>query len=110
IVKKEKIDFLYVTIPSFYMALLGRLVHWKTGVPYGIDYIDPWVHRFPGSEKLFSRQWWSTYLAKVLEPIAVKKARLITGVAEGYYQGVAQRNPHLRRESIFGAMPYGGEK
>jgi hypothetical protein len=110
IVKKEKIDFLYVTIPSFYMALIGRMVHSKTGVPYGIDYIDPWVHEFPGTHKKYSRHWWSTKLARFLEPIAVKRARLITGVAEGYYHQVGERNPHLKTEAVFGAMPYGGEK
>jgi hypothetical protein len=110
LVKNEKIDFLYITIPSFYMALVGRYVHWKTGVPYGIDYIDPWVHWFPGTHKKFSRHWWSTKLAKFLEPIAVKKASLITGVAEGYYSEVIKRNPHLKKSTVFGAMPYGGEK
>ncbi|MGB8193509.1 MAG: hypothetical protein WCF67_16380 [Chitinophagaceae bacterium] len=107
--REEKFDFLYIPIPSFYGALLGRMVHAKTGIPYGIDYIDPWVHKFPGSEKKFSRAWFSTKLAKFLEPIAVKKASLITGVAEGYYKGVQERNPQLMNRSVFGAMPYGGE-
>lgn len=106
---KEKFDFLYILIPSFYVALLGRLLHRSTGVKYGIDYIDPWVHLFPGSEKTFSRHWFSTKLAKLLEPIAIKKASLITGVAEGYYKGVQERNPHLLNTCRFGAMPYGGE-
>jgi hypothetical protein len=110
LVKQEKIDFVFIIIPSFYTALLGRLVHWKTGVPYGVDYMDPWVHIFPGSDRKFSRQWWSTKLAPILENIAVKKASLITGVAEGYYKGVADRYPHLKENSVFGAMPVGGEK
>ena len=107
---KEKIDFLYILIPSFYVALLGRWLHASTGVKYGIDYIDPWVHYFPGSDKKFSRHWFSTKVAKFLEPIAIKKVSLITGVAEGYYKGVIERNPHLEQTCIFGAMPYGGEK
>lgn len=110
IIKKEKIDFLYIPIPSFYVALLGRWLHRNTGVKYGIDYIDPWVHQFPGSDKLFSRHWVSTKIAKLLEPIAIKKASLITGVAEGYYQGVKDRNPALLSSCVFGAMPYGGEE
>lgn len=109
IISKEKIDFLYIPIPSFYIALLGRWLHASTGVKYGIDYIDPWVHEFPGSNKLFSRHWFSTIIAKLLEPIAIKKAVLITGVAEGYYKGVIDRNPHLIKTCAFGAMPYGGE-
>lgn len=109
LVREEKMDFVYIPIPSFYVSLIGPYLYRKTGVPYGIDYIDPWVHVFPGSEKKFSRHWWSTHLAKILEPRAVKHAALITGVAEGYYRGVQQRNPHLLQTCVFGAMPYGGE-
>lgn len=110
LIEKDKFDFVYILIPSFYAALLGRWLHHSTGIKYGIDYIDPWVHEFPGSDKIFSRHWWSTKLAKLLEPIAVKKASLITGVAEGYYEGVLQRNPQLAKQAVFGAMPYGGEE
>lgn len=109
IVQQEQIDFVYIPIPSFYVSLIGPYLHRKTGVKYGIDYIDPWVHRFPGSDQLFSRHWWSTQLAKYLEPKAVQQASLITGVAEGYYQAVIERNPHLKKSCVFGAMPYGGE-
>ncbi len=110
IITNEQIDFVYIPIPSFYCALLGRLLHRNTGIKYGLDYIDPWVHNFPGSNKIFSRHWFSTKLAKILEPIAVKKAALITGVAEGYYAPVLQRNPYLLLQAITGAMPYGGEE
>lgn len=107
-IKAERFDFLYIPVPSFYCALLGRWLHSSTGIKYGIDYIDPWVHTFPGSNKIFSRHWLSTKLAKLLEPVAVKKASLITGVSEGYYNPVIERNPHLKN-IITGAMPYGGE-
>lgn len=110
LLKAEKFDFIYIPIPSFYISLLGPYLKKKTGVKYGIDYIDPWVHEFPGSDKLFSRHWFSTQLAKWLEPKALKTASLITGVAEGYYQGVIERNLTLKDTCIFGAMPYGGEK
>jgi hypothetical protein len=109
LIQSEKIDFVYIIVPSFYTALIGRYLHRKTGIEYGIDYVDPWVHEFPGSNKILSRHWWSTRLAKLLEPIAVKHASLITGVAEGYYQGVIERNPYLKKTCKFGAMPYGGE-
>jgi hypothetical protein len=109
LVQHEKIDFVYIPIPSFYVSLIGTYLHKKTGVKYGIDYIDPWVHSFPGSDKLFSRHWLSTKLARWLEPKAVKKASLITGVAIGYYQAVIERNPFLQQTCLFGAMPYGGE-
>lgn len=109
LVRSEQVDFVYIPIPSFYVSLLGPYLQRKTGVRYGIDYIDPWVHRFPGSDKMFSRHWFSTQLAKWLEPKAVRNASLVTGVAEGYYKGVQLRNPQLLKTCRFGAMPYGGE-
>ena len=110
LIDREQIDFLYVTIPSFFAAPLGRMAHDRRGVPYGIDYIDPWVHVFPGSERLFTKAWLSRKLAEWLEPYAVAKATLITGVAEGYYKGVFDRNPRLQGRVVTAAMPYGGEE
>ncbi len=110
IIKQEKINFVYIPIPSFYCALLGSWLHSSTGIRYGIDYIDPWVHDFPGSNKIFSRHWFSKKISGILEPIAVKNASLITGVGEGYYKAVLERNPKLMNHVVAGAMPYGGEK
>jgi len=110
LIKEQQIRFVYIPVPSFYCALLGRWIHAATGLPYGIDYVDPWVHQFPGSNKIFSRAWFSTMMAKFFEPIAVKKAALITGVAEGYYLPILDRNPSLKGKVVTGAMPYGGEK
>lgn len=110
LIRDEKIDFLYITIPSFYGALWGRWLHEKTGIPYGIDYIDPWVHAFPGSEKIFSRHWLATKVSGILEPVAVKKASLISGVAASYFEGVIERNPGLKSRCRFVAIPYGSEK
>lgn len=109
IIIQEKVDFLFIPIPSFYGAILGRLLNKTTGIKYGIDYIDPWVHEFPGSKQIFSRHWFTTKISSLLEPFAVKNASLITGVAEGYYQGVLDRNPKLVKSCVVGAMPYGGE-
>jgi hypothetical protein len=109
LIKEESYDFLYIPIPSFYCALLGRWLHASTGIKYGIDYIDPWIHDFPGSDEVFSRHWFSKQIAKWLEPIAVKKSSLITGVATGYYEPVLERNPHLKTQAKTGAMPYGAE-
>jgi glycosyltransferase involved in cell wall biosynthesis len=110
LIRNERIDFVYITIPSFYGALWGRWLHRTTGIKYGIDYIDPWVHEFPGSNKAFSRAWWASRVANFLEPIAVKKASLITGVAASYYEGVLERNKHLHQKASCIAIPYGSEK
>jgi hypothetical protein len=105
--RSEKIDFVLISIPSFYAALIGPFIKYFTGIPYGIDYIDPWVHPLTGREGIKGRL--SLYVARLLEPFAVRRASMITGVAEGYYAGVLERNPKLRDHVVEAAMPYGGE-
>ena len=106
IIKEQQIDFIWIPIPSFYTAILGRLLHGKTKIPYGIDYIDPWVNGFVDYEKPFSRAWLSNQLASKLEPFSVKKASLISGVSTAYYQGVLDRNFKNKKIEHVG-MPYG---
>jgi hypothetical protein len=106
----KRIDFIHITIPSFFSAALGRRVRSKTGVPYGIDYIDPWVHDFPGSGRILTKAWASARLAEWLEPWAVRDAALITGINRHYFQGVLERNPHLTKQAILAEMPYGGSE
>lgn len=106
LIKSRSIDFMWVPIPSFYSAILARQIHNKTTIPYGIDYIDPWVDSFVGQEKLFSKAWLSNRIAHFLEPYSVKKASLITGVSTPYYQPVLDRNFKNKKVSHVG-MPYG---
>lgn len=107
LVRDRRIDFLHITVPSFYSALLGELAVRDQQIPFGIDYIDPWVHAWPGAERPFSKARVSMKLGERLEPRAVRKAALITGITEGYYSGVFARNPHLHRHAVAAAMPYG---
>lgn len=104
ILKERKVDFIWIPIPSFYTSLLGPALNKETGVPYGIDYIDPWVRdisNIPGW-----RIRLSLMLAKYLEPKAVKRASLITGVSTPYYQPVIDRN-FKGKDIVHAGMPYG---
>jgi hypothetical protein len=108
--RRRDVDFVHITIPSNFSAPLGRLIFRRYGIPYGIDYIDPWVHRWPGVEKVFSRAWGSYWLARWLEPWSVRDAALITGVAPGYFSGMLERNPRVAQNAETAAMPYGGSE
>lgn len=101
------VDFVHITIPSGFAALLGRHAHDRLGIDYGIDYIDPWVHDNPANRRRFSKAWMSNQAAIRLEPWALKHARLITGVAEGYYADVLERLPRLKAQTVTAAMGYG---
>src|SRR5262249_32729144 len=104
---RREIDFVLVTIPSNFLAPVGRLIHRRYGVPFGIDYQDPWINRWPGIEVPLSRAWGSHRLARLLEPWAVKDAALITGMAPGYVAGMLERNPEVADKAVVAFMPMG---
>lgn len=107
---ERKIDFLHITIPSFMASLLGPRVERTLGIPYGIDYIDPWVPETPTGNRFLSKAWLANAMSHVLEPIAVRKARLITGINDAYFASVLARNPKLRARVVTAGMPYGGSE
>lgn len=104
---KREIDFVLVTIPSNFLAAVGRLIHRRYGVPYGIDYQDPWLNRTPAADRLFSRAWGTHCLGAWLEPWAVREAALITGMAPGYVAGMLERNPTVAEKAVLAYMPMG---
>ena len=106
IINSKKIDFIWIPVPSYYPALLGRLLYKKFRIPYGIDYIDPWVRDMSNYPNYGIRQRLSLTIAKFLEPIAVKNVALISGVAKSYYQSVLDRN-NGNNTMLDCAMPYG---
>ena len=108
IIKQKKIDLIYIPIPPNYSAILGPIIYKKFNIPYGIDYIDPWIN-INGYFPVFSKGWWSDKLAKLLEPIVLKNASFVTAVAPGYYQGALERYPWFDKKTCF-SMPYGAEE
>jgi hypothetical protein len=107
LVRQRRADFVLVTIPSNFLAPLGRLMHGRFDVPFGIDYQDPWVAWWSGVDRKYSRAWWSYKLATWLEPWSVHNAALITGMAPGYLAGVLERNPDVAKQAVIATMPMG---
>src|SRR5712692_2768770 len=89
-------------------ALLGPRVERRLGIPYGLDYIDPWIPETPTADRFLSKAWVANGLAHLLEPIAVRRARLITGINDAYFASMLSRNPKLRQRVVTAGMPYGG--
>lgn len=104
---ERPIDFLVVTIPSSFAAPLGYLANRRFGIPYGIDYQDPWVHEWPGCRVWFSKAWVSYQLSRFLEPIALSRASMVTGISVAYYEDIFVRYPSVKEHVITAAMPNG---
>ena len=108
LIRTRPIDLMYIPVPPNYSSLLGPIVNRIWGIPYAIDYIDPWVYPMTPGEKNSGKARLSHVLASRLEPLALSRVAGITGVAEQYYAGVVERHPRLRLYPSAG-IPYGGE-
>jgi hypothetical protein len=105
-----EIDFLLITVASNYSSVLGRMIHRRFGIPYGIDYQDPWIGESVRPRSLLSKSWADDKLGRILEPWALRDAALITGVAPGYFAGALTRNPDVAARVVTAAMPIGGSQ
>jgi Glycosyltransferase Family 4 len=107
--RERRIDLVYLPCPPNHQLLLGRFVRSRLGIPYVVDYIDPWTSEWLEEHaRPFTKLWVVHQLAKHLEPIAIRRASGITAVSQGTVDGVLRRYRHLRPEQSV-AVPYGAE-
>jgi hypothetical protein len=100
---RERFDALFITIYPTYPALLGPALKSEFGVPFVLDYQDPWVGAWGqsvggatnGSPDLKSRV--SRVLGTWLEPRAVAGADALVAVSQGTLDGVTARMPAAAR-------------
>lgn len=103
LIRSGQYSFVWIPIPSFYTSLLGPILHLFTGIRYGIDYIDPWVRDISNRKNL--RATLSQWMARMLEPIALSRVRLVSGVSQKYFEPALLRNKKMHIQTV--AMPYG---
>ena len=105
--REEKVDFVHITCDSFPASLAGPAIDRVLGVPYGIDYQDPWLPETPTRHRVFSKAWLSQRISSFLEPLALSGARLITGINELYFSSAIRRNPGVLERAEIAGMPFG---
>ena len=97
----RRYDAVFITVFPAYPALLGPWLARRHGVPYVIDYQDPWVSAWgrtvgggsDGRVDLKSRV--SRAVALQLEPRALRTVSAITAVSTGTWDDILARNPSL---------------
>jgi hypothetical protein len=109
--RERRVDAMLVSVPPYLPMLLGRLAHWRFGVPYVIDYIDPWVTEYYWKLPRTQRppKWPLAYaLARIVEPLALRRVGHVVGVSRGTTDSVVARYPWLGAVGTT-EIPYGGE-
>jgi hypothetical protein len=109
--KDNRFDLLVIPVPPYPTMLLGRLAHARFGLPYLIDYIDPWITKryWKSPPEQRPPKWFlASILAEVLEPVSLRRVSHITGVSAGTTASVLSRYPWLEGISA-SEIPYGGE-
>jgi hypothetical protein len=106
--KKKKADFILYPVPPWYILIAAPIVKWFTKVPYGIDFIDPWVHEELAVNRSFKYKA-SQFIARTLEKWVCKNASIIFSVSEGINNNLKKRHPILQNIPMF-AVPYGAEE
>ncbi len=111
ICREQEVDLVLIPVPPSVPMVLGRLAHQKFGIPYVVDYIDPWVTEYYWKVPKQQRppKWPLAYaMSRVLEPFALKKVSHITGVSKGTTDSVVKRYPRLSANDAT-EIPYGAE-
>ncbi len=107
----EKFDLVFFTTTQFDAFALGPRWLVRFGVPYVLDYQDPWVNDYyrktgtrpPGGALKF---WLSQFTARRREPAAVRKASAIVSVSAAYGPDLVARYPGLDASRIH-HLPFG---
>lgn len=105
--KKKKPAFILYPVPPWYILVIAPIIKKITGVKYGIDFIDPWVHEEPGSLKGFKHSL-AQRVARMLEGWVTTNADIIFSVSEGINENLRKRHKKLTAKPMY-AVPYGAE-
>lgn len=107
-IQQHGADLIFVTvIPGFSMPL-GKYIKQKFGIPFVLDYQDPWVSKWGDEQPVLSKFGLMHQLAKWIEPNVVGHADFITSVSTGTNTDLQQRYPILK-QTRFGTFPIGGD-
>jgi glycosyltransferase involved in cell wall biosynthesis len=115
LLSSEPFDAVFITIYPTYPALLGPMLKRLFGVPFVLDYQDPWVGEWgrsvgPGTNghpDLRSRA--SRLLAARLEPKALVAADGVTAVSKATYEQALARTPDAKPRAV-AELPVGWDR
>jgi Glycosyl transferase 4-like domain len=89
--RSEKADLIFVTVLPGFASLVGAWAKRKIGLPFVLDYQDPWVSDWGARQPPWSKAGLSHWLATKLEPRVVAAADALTAVSNETLQSLRDR-------------------
>jgi hypothetical protein len=108
VIEERRPDLVFIPGPPWAAFVHGPRLLRKYGIPFVIDYIDPWVSAAGADGRWWTKAFWYRQLALKLEPDVVKHASHFVAVSDGTNDGVRARYPWLPADRFTG-IPYGFE-
>jgi glycosyltransferase involved in cell wall biosynthesis len=105
---REKADAVIIHGPPWFCFTLGPWLRQTHGVPYLLDYIDPWVSNPLNAYRWRSKAHWYRLLARQLEPKVTRLASGIFTISEHGKRELREHYPEIAGTPIV-PVPYGFE-
>lgn len=105
LLKQRHVDMLLITVPPFYPMILGRLANMRFGLPYIIDYQDPYVtdyYKTVAPEQRPPKWRMARAVAGMVEPFSIRRASHLVSVDAAYLQDLPERYPWISPADITG--------
>ncbi len=111
LLSKERFDLVFFSTTQFSAFQLGPRWRRRFGVPYVLDYQDPWINPYyartgtrpPGGRVKFALSQW---VARRIEPDALRGASAVIAVSPAYRDGLAGEYPWFDRNRVE-LLPFG---
>lgn len=92
LIRSERINLIFCTVLPGYNALIGAWAKRKFGIPFVLDYQDPWVTDWGSSQPRLSKAGLAHLLAVRLEPLVHRYVDAVTAVSDATLDTLRQRN------------------
>ncbi|MDH3975270.1 MAG: glycosyltransferase [Deltaproteobacteria bacterium] len=113
LLRKGEYDLVYISTTNFVLFCLGRLWNIMHGIPYVLDFHDPWFkENYQYITTKNALKWKTTrLLSKYLERFSIKKAAAVVSVSPQYLHTIINRYKKLNLPWIinekYKVIPFG---
>ena len=110
IIQSQNPKIVFVSTTMFPLMVLAVYWKFKHGIPYVLDFQDPWLNDYTVNKNIPLYQTWkykfSQFLAAHLEPLVIRHSSHVISVSSGYVEKFLRRYIWLKSEQ-FTVLPFG---